>query len=135
MKRPTSVTEKIDRAEVNVYTQHGNKTRHVSHLPLIPCCGKRTCTIGYETSELAKTSPYVKGLPTNMHIREKLEDGTFKESVIRRTYEDAYTLEMKELYAFAALGKTAKTTAVDARQDLEIFGMIMKVGQAGLVRK
>ncbi|KFZ02171.1 hypothetical protein V500_00409 [Pseudogymnoascus sp. VKM F-4518 (FW-2643)] len=85
-----------------------------------------------KTVKVVFDTPYVKGLPTNMHIREKLEDGTYRESVIRRTYEDAYTLEMKELYAFAALGKPAKTTAVDARQDLEIFGMIMKAGQAGL---
>lgn len=63
-----------------------------------------------------------------MHIRERLADGSFRESTIRKTYEDAYTLEMKELYAFVVDGKPAKTTSADAKKDLEIFGMIMKAG-------
>ena len=75
-------------------------------------------------------SPYVKGLPTTLHIRENLEGGSLRESVIRKTYEDAYTLEMKELYAFAVEGKPVKTTAADAKKDLEIAGMIMKAGLA-----
>ncbi|KAJ5142786.1 Oxidoreductase N-terminal [Penicillium bovifimosum] len=90
---------------------------------------------GNKTVKVCFDSPYVKGLPTTMHIREKLEDGSFRESVVRKTYEDAYTLEMKELYAFVVEGKRAKTTAEDARKDVEIFGMIMKAGlegQAGL---
>lgn len=66
-----------------------------------------------------------------MHIRERLADGSFRESVVRKTYEDAYTIEMKELYAFAAEGRPAKTTSEDAKKDLEIFGMIMKQGLAG----
>ena len=73
-------------------------------------------------------SPYVKGLPTTMHIRENV-NGTFKETMIRKTYEDAYTLEMKELYAWMADGKAIKTTAVDARKDLDIFKMIMTTGR------
>lgn len=69
-----------------------------------------------------------------MHVREKLEDGSFRESVVRKTYEDAYTLEMKELYAFVVEGKPAKTTSQDAKKDLEIFGMIMKAGLEGQAR-
>jgi hypothetical protein len=65
-----------------------------------------------------------------MHIRDKLPDGSFRESVIRRTYEDPYTLEMKELYEFVAHGKTSKTTAADARKDIEILGMIMKAAHS-----
>ena len=55
-----------------------------------------------------------------MHIRERLTDGSFRESTIRKTYEDAYTLEMKELYAVVVDGKPVKTTAADARKDLEV---------------
>ncbi|KAJ5106609.1 hypothetical protein N7456_003284 [Penicillium angulare] len=84
-----------------------------------------------KTVKVSFDSPYVKGLPTNMHIREKLEDGSFRESLVRKTYEDAYTLEMKELYAFVADGKPAKTDCEDAKKDIEIFGMIMKAGLAG----
>ncbi|CAI7620917.1 unnamed protein product [Penicillium glandicola] len=89
---------------------------------------------GDKTVKICFDSPYVKGLPTTMHIREKLEDGSFRESMIRNTYEDAYTLEMKELYAFVVEGKPAKTTSRDARKDLEIFGMIMKAGLEGQAR-
>lgn len=73
-------------------------------------------------------SPYIKGLPTTLNIRENM-DGTYKETMIRKTYEDAYTLEMKELYAVVADGKRIKTTAEDAKKDLEIFKMIMQAGQ------
>jgi hypothetical protein len=69
-----------------------------------------------------------------MHIREKLDDGSFRESMTRKTYEDAYTLEMKELYEFAVNGKPAKTTSEDAKKDLEVFGMIMKAGLEGQTR-
>ncbi|KAJ5770032.1 uncharacterized protein N7511_002083 [Penicillium nucicola] len=87
-----------------------------------------------KTVKVCFDSPYVKGLPTTMHIREKLEDGSFRESMTRKTYEDAYTLEMKELYEFAVRGKPAKTTSEDAKKDLEIFGMIMKAGLEGQAR-
>ncbi|CAG8037277.1 unnamed protein product [Penicillium salamii] len=89
---------------------------------------------GKKTVKVCFDSPYVKGLPTTMHIREKMDDGSFRESMVRKTYEDAYTLEMKELYAFAAEGKPAKTTSEDAKRDLEIFGMIMKAGLEGQAR-
>ncbi|KAJ5915450.1 hypothetical protein N7466_011383 [Penicillium verhagenii] len=84
-----------------------------------------------KTVKVCFDSPYVKGLPTNMYIRERLADGSYKESLFRKTYEDAYTLEMKELYAFVVDDKPVKTTPEDAKKDLEIFGMIMKAGLAG----
>ena len=55
-------------------------------------------------------------------------DGSYKESTIIKTYEDPYTLEMKELYQMVANGKAVKTTATDARRDLEIFQMIVRAG-------
>lgn len=62
-------------------------------------------------------------------IREDMDGtGALRETVERRTYEDPYTLEMRELYALAAEGKPVKTTAEDAAQDLKIFQMIMKAG-------
>lgn len=42
------------------------------------------------------------------------------------TYEDAYTLELKELYEWVTTGNDIKTDLVDAEQDLRIMGMIMK---------
>ena len=70
-------------------------------------------------------SPYIKGLPITMHVQENIDSG-FKESVIRRTYEDPYTTEMKELYAMMTDGKAIKTTAEDAKKDLETFRMLVR---------
>ena len=81
-----------------------------------------------KTVKVCYESPYVKGLPTMMHVREATPNGSSKDSAVRRTYEDPYTLEMKELYSFVVDGKPLKTTAADARQEVEIFGMIMKAG-------
>ncbi|KAH7134449.1 hypothetical protein EDB81DRAFT_694855 [Dactylonectria macrodidyma] len=72
-------------------------------------------------------TPYVKGLPVTVTVREKLGDG-FQEKKIRKTYEDAYTLEMLELYDCVIQGKTPKSSAEDARKDIELFEMIMKAG-------
>jgi len=80
-----------------------------------------------KTVRIKYDSPYVKGLPIKMTICENV-DGSYKETMTIKTYEDPYTLEMKELYEMVANGKAVKTTAKDARQDLEIFQMIMKAG-------
>ena len=77
-----------------------------------------------KTVKIQYDTPYVKGLPTTMHVSENL-DGVFKETTIRRSYEDAYTLELKELWQLVTEGKPVKTTAEDALHDLEIFSMIM----------
>ena len=71
-------------------------------------------------------SPFIKGLPTTMVVKDSLPDGSYRESTIRRTYEDPYTLEMKEVYEWVVNGKTPKTCPSDARQDLEMLGMLMK---------
>lgn len=78
-----------------------------------------------KTVRVKYDSPYVKGLPITMHVQEKV-DGVYKESVIRRTYEDPYTIEMKELHAMVVGGKAIKTTAEDAKKDLEIFRMLVQ---------
>ncbi len=80
----------------------------------------KTIRVQYDT-------PYVKGLPVTMHVSENL-NGVYQERMVRPTFEDPYTLEMKELYACMIEGKEIKTTPEDARKDLEIFCMIMKAG-------
>lgn len=79
-----------------------------------------------KTVKVCIDTPFVKGLPTIMEIREALPDGSYRESKIRRTYEDPYTLEMREVYSWVVDGKTPKTTATDARNDIEILGMVIK---------
>ena len=73
--------------------------------------------------------PFIKGLPVTMTIREDIDgSGSLKETFVRKTYEDPFTLELRELYALAAEGKPVKTTVHDAAQDLKIFQMILKAG-------
>ncbi|KAI1088322.1 hypothetical protein F5B19DRAFT_432297 [Rostrohypoxylon terebratum] len=71
-------------------------------------------------------SPYVKGLPTLMIVRENIDGSGFQERKIRKTYEDAYTLEFKELYRCVVEGASPKTSAADARSDIELFRMILQ---------
>ena len=73
-------------------------------------------------------TPYVKGLPVTMLVRENI-NGVYRETTERRTYEDPYTLEMKELYEMVVSGYDVKTSAKDAKEDLRIFQMLMKAGQ------
>ncbi|KAF5720547.1 myo-inositol 2-dehydrogenase [Fusarium globosum] len=73
-------------------------------------------------------SPYVKGLPVIMTIREKIGEGGFQERIIRKTYEDPYTLEMLDLYDCVVGGKVPKTSVADARKDVELFEMILRAG-------
>ena len=63
-----------------------------------------------------------------MTVRESI-DGGLQTRVVRKTYEDPYTLEMKELYALVTQGKEVKTTVQDAAEDLKIFQMIMRAGK------
>jgi len=74
-------------------------------------------------------TPYVKGLPVTMTIRERIDgakgDG-YQERMVRKTYEDPYTLEFLEFHRCVVDGKAPKTSAQDARNDLDLFNMIMK---------
>lgn len=76
-------------------------------------------------------TPYVKGLPVTMTIREKIdstEGSGFQERTIRKTYENPFTLEFWEFYKCAVGKKSPKTSALDAREDLELIKMIMQAG-------
>lgn len=70
-------------------------------------------------------TPYVRGLPITMTVKERMGDG-FEERKIRKTFTDPYTLEMLAFYNCVVDKKTPKTSIEDARNDLEIFKMIMQ---------
>lgn len=71
-------------------------------------------------------TPYVKGLPITVEIREAdAETGHYTERVVRPTYKDPYTIQFEELYACLREGKPVKTDPVDAAEDLKIFDMIL----------
>ena len=77
-------------------------------------------------------SPYVRGLPTTMTIREKIEgltgEDSYQERTIRVTYEDSYTVELKDWYLSITTAKPLKTTIADAKKDVDIFKMLMQAG-------
>ncbi|KAK5175791.1 uncharacterized protein LTR77_000931 [Saxophila tyrrhenica] len=76
-------------------------------------------------------TPYIKGLPVTMTVREDADGtGALREIAVRKTYEDPYTAEMRELYGLIREGKKVKTTVEDAANDLKLFQMIMKAGAA-----
>ena len=78
-----------------------------------------------KTVKVQYATPFIKGLPVTIHIAENV-DGAYKETIVRKSYEDPYTLEMKELWSLVAEGKPVKTTVQDALQDLDIFIMAMR---------
>jgi predicted dehydrogenase len=79
-----------------------------------------------KTVKVCIDTPFVKGLPTTMVVKETLPDGSYRESTTRRTYEDPFSLELKAVYEWIVDGKTVKTDATDARKDMEILGMLMR---------
>lgn len=74
-------------------------------------------------------TPYVKGLPVTMTIRERVDsakgDG-YQERTVRKTYEDPFTLEFLDFYHCATNKASPKTSAVDAREDMDLIKMIMQ---------
>lgn len=71
-------------------------------------------------------TPYVKGLPVTMTVRELVGADGFQERKIRKTYQDPYTTEFLDLYDCVIHGRTPKTSAADARNDIELFKMILQ---------
>lgn len=63
----------------------------------------------------ADSRPFVKGLPITATIQSRRENGDFVEETIRPTYEDAFMLEYKQLYAAVVEGKPVKTTPTDGK--------------------
>jgi len=80
-------------------------------------------------------TPYVRGLPITVTVRELSEgpngEQGFQERTIRATYEDTYTLEFKEWYGCIVEGRKPKTGIEDARQDVELFKMLMQSAFGG----
>lgn len=80
-------------------------------------------------------TPYVKGLPVTMTIREKVDSRPghetfgYQERTVRRTYEDPFTLEFLDFYDCVVHGKEVKTTCEDARNEIELYQMILRAGE------
>lgn len=80
---------------------------------------RKTVSIQYNT-------PYVKGLPIVVKVDELNDAGETSSREILSSFEDAYTVELKNLYSCFVEGKPIKTTAEDALQDLKLFDLMYK---------
>ncbi|EEP80449.1 predicted protein [Uncinocarpus reesii 1704] len=78
-------------------------------------------------------TPYIKGVPVTLHVKEASPDGSYRECMIRKTYEDPFISMLKELYDCAVFEKEIKTTATDAKREIELFGMILRAAVQGQV--
>ncbi|KAK3698999.1 hypothetical protein LTR37_016690 [Vermiconidia calcicola] len=84
---------------------------------------EKTVRVDYNT-------PYVRGLPTTVTIRELVtgphgEQG-YQERTVRTTYEDSYTVEFKRWHESMATGVASKTNIADAKQDVDLIKMLMQ---------
>lgn len=80
---------------------------------------RKTVSIQYDT-------PFVKGLPIKVRVDEINDFGEAASREILSSFEDAYTVELKEMYECVVHGKAIKTTAADAARDMELFDMMYK---------
>lgn len=69
-------------------------------------------------------TPYIRHLPSTLHINETVGE-KYTESVIRPTFTDPYTLELKNLYESITQDLEVKTSPEDYKNDLTIFKMII----------
>lgn len=82
----------------------------------------------FSTSKQLKVqynTPYIRHLPTTLAVGETIGEA-YQESVVRPTFEDAYTHEIKYLYDVVTQGLKPKTTPEDFKEDLKIFKMIIE---------
>lgn len=76
-------------------------------------------------------TPYIRGLPVTMTVQEKVQGRQgpgYQERIVRKTYENPYMTEFLDFHDCAANGKTPKTSVKDAREDLDLFKMILRAG-------
>jgi predicted dehydrogenase len=80
-------------------------------------------------------SPYVRGLPVKMIVRDRMDSDApqgsyaYRETTVTKTYQDPFTAELLELYECVVNGKPVKTSAADARNEVELFKMILQAGE------
>jgi predicted dehydrogenase len=70
-------------------------------------------------------TPYIRHLPTTLTICETKDD-EFKESVIRPTFKDPYTVELEYFYDVVTKELPPKTSPEDYKEDLALFKMIIE---------
>ncbi len=80
----------------------------------------------HKSFKIQYDTPYIRHLPTTLDIAETIGD-SYRESRIRPTFKDAYTIELEELYYVLTDNRTVKTTVEDSVQDLKLFQRIVSL--------
>ena len=75
---------------------------------------------------------WIKGLPTTMTVKEKIQSPTgetqYQERFVRTTYEDNYTIQFRDWYDCILTGRSPKTSIADARKDVDLYKMLLQSG-------
>jgi predicted dehydrogenase len=87
-----------------------------------------------KTLKVQYDTPYIRHLPTNLHISETIDE-SFNQSIVRPTFKDPYTHELEYLYDVITNGMTPKTSIEDYKEDLKLFKQIIEVLKDSLVIK
>lgn len=77
-----------------------------------------------KTVKVQYNTPYIRHLPTELHVSET-EGDAYKETVIRPTYTDPYTIELRYLHDVVIGDLEPKTSVEDSMEDLVIIRMII----------
>jgi predicted dehydrogenase len=70
-------------------------------------------------------TPYMRHLPTTLLVNETNEEA-YNETAIRPTFKDAYTCQFEYFYDVVVNDLTPKTTPEDAKEDLQLFRMLIE---------
>ncbi len=80
---------------------------------------------GQEASVIVEyDTPYIRHLPTTKIVEETVGE-SFRRTVDRPTFKDAYTVELEYFHDCVVQGVAPKTSIEDAKEDLRLIGMIM----------
>ena len=68
-------------------------------------------------------TPYIRHLPTELRVSETVGEA-YRESVLRPTFKDPYTVELEHFYDLVTQGGRPKTSPEDYKNDLTLFRQI-----------
>jgi len=72
---------------------------------------------------LQYNTPYIRHLPTEVLVSETVGEA-YRESVLRPTFKDPYTVELEYFYDLVTRGGKPKTSPEDYKNDLTLFKQI-----------
>ncbi|KAK5111277.1 hypothetical protein LTR85_012218 [Meristemomyces frigidus] len=79
-------------------------------------------------------NPFIRGLPVSTTVRQRLNGG-LRETHTRKTYEDPFILELKEVHAMVTEDKAVKTSAQDSVNDIHIWQMIIRAAARSITTR